>query len=133
MAIAAPGVSHFQRYLTETEQRTLAARCLALGSEAAGFYTPMVRGTYPMSLQMLCLGRHWNARTYRYEAVRSDVDGRPAPPLPAAFVDLATRVANAAGFAMAPDVCIMANAVFLTSLLGSVNSGAICAAILPTE
>ena len=36
-----------------------------------------------MSVQMLCLGRHWNARHYVYEDVRSDVDGRPAPELPA--------------------------------------------------
>ena len=31
-------------------------------------YTPTVRGGRPMSVGMLCLGRHWNARTYGYEA-----------------------------------------------------------------
>jgi DNA alkylation damage repair protein AlkB len=60
-----------------------------------------------MSLQMLCLGRHWNARTYRYESVRSDHDGLAVPALPADFADLARRAAAAAGFAMAPDICIV--------------------------
>jgi DNA alkylation damage repair protein AlkB len=102
-----PGVAHLSGRLTIDEQRALAARCLALGEADAGFYTPVVRGIHPMSLQMLCLGRHWNARTYRYESVRSDVDDRPVPPLPTDFSDLAQRVAREAGFTMQPDVCIM--------------------------
>jgi alkylated DNA repair protein (DNA oxidative demethylase) len=102
-----PGVAHFCAGLSADEQRALAARSVSLGSGAPGFYTPMVRGTYPMSLRMLCLGRHWNAGTYRYEPVRSDVDGRPVPPLPADFADLAVRFARAAGFDMRPDICIM--------------------------
>ncbi len=60
-----------------------------------------------MSVQMLCLGRHWNAREYRYESVRSDVDGRPVPPLPVELANLAREIARAAGFAMAPDICIV--------------------------
>jgi alkylated DNA repair protein (DNA oxidative demethylase) len=60
-----------------------------------------------MSVRMLCLGRHWNARTYTYEDVRSDVDDRPAPPLPRAWVSLAAGLAADAGFAMSPDLCIV--------------------------
>src|SRR5262245_31449490 len=78
----AAGAWHLRRYLSHTEQIDIAAQCLELGSREAGFYTPIVRGGHPMSVKMLCLGRHWNARTYTYEDVRSDIDGRPVPPLP---------------------------------------------------
>ena len=60
-----------------------------------------------MSVQMLCLGRHWNARHYLYEAVRSDVDGRPAPELPQDLASIAERAAADAGFSVAPDLCIV--------------------------
>ena len=83
------------------------ARCLDLGAAAAGFYTPIVRGGHPMSVRMLCLGRHWNARTYRYEAARTDVDGLPVPPLPPDFAALATQVAQDVGFDLTPDICIV--------------------------
>jgi len=78
-----------------------------MGSKAPGFYTPIVRGGHPMSVQMLCLGRHWNARHYVYEDVRSDVDGRPAPELPADLASVAARAAADAGFSVKPDLCIV--------------------------
>jgi DNA alkylation damage repair protein AlkB len=56
---------------------------------------------------MLCLGRHWNAREYRYEPVRSDVDGRPVPALPPDFAGIARSIAQVAGFDMTPDICIV--------------------------
>jgi DNA oxidative demethylase len=59
----APGAMYLARYVSFDDQRSIAARCLALGSGPAGFYTPIVRGGHPMSVRMLCLGRHWNART----------------------------------------------------------------------
>src|SRR3972149_1969407 len=102
-----PGVAHLPGYLALEEQRALAARCLSLGAADAGFYTPVVRGLHPLSVRMLCLGRHWNAVTYRYEDVRGDVDGRPVPALPSEFGDLARRIAAAAGFDMRPDICIL--------------------------
>ncbi len=103
----AEGVAHLRAFLSPAEQQALASECLALGAGAAGFYTPVVRGMHPMSVQMLCLGRHWNAVTYRYEQTRSDVDGREAPALPGTFADLARRIADAAGFEMHPDICIV--------------------------
>ena len=36
-------------------------------------------------MRMLCLGRHWNGKTYQYEPTRSDFDNLPAPPLPASI------------------------------------------------
>src|SRR5262249_52607856 len=80
---------------------------LELGAADAGFYTPIVRGGKPMSVRMLCLGRHWNALQYRYESVRSDIDSRTVPVLPPDLAGLATRIAADAGFAMSPDVCIV--------------------------
>ena len=101
------GTLHLARHLALDSQKSLAAECLALGGAAAGFYTPVVRGMHPMSVKMLCLGRHWNAVSYRYEATRTDVDGLAVPPLPASLIDLARSIAAAAGFAMNPDICIV--------------------------
>src|SRR6476619_1228515 len=95
--VLAPGALHLRRYLPVDEQRKVASRCLDLGSQPAGFYTPIVRGGHPMSVQMLCLGRHWNARTYSYEDTRSDVDDRPAPALPGEMASLAQQIARDAG------------------------------------
>ena len=60
-----------------------------------------------MSVRMLCLGRHWNARTYTYEDVRSDIDGRPVPALPSDLAHIAARAGRAAGFDFLPDLCIV--------------------------
>jgi DNA alkylation damage repair protein AlkB len=60
-----------------------------------------------MSVRMLCLGRHWNARTYTYEDVREAVDGQPAPSLPEYFARIANEAAAAAGFTFTPDTCIV--------------------------
>jgi alkylated DNA repair protein (DNA oxidative demethylase) len=103
----APGAVHLRHYLSLDEQGWVAGECLTLGEREAGFYTPIVRGGHPMSVRMLSLGRHWNARTYAYEDVRSDIDGRPAPSLPRELAVLAERAGRAAGFQLVPDVCIV--------------------------
>jgi DNA alkylation damage repair protein AlkB len=103
----APGAVHLQAYLPVDLQKDIVARCLELGAAEAGFYTPIVRGGHPMSVRMLCLGRHWNALTYRYEDTRSDIDRRPVPSLPEELAAVARRLAQDAGFAMQPDICIV--------------------------
>ena len=103
----APGAWYLRRYLSDAEQIAVAAQCLELGSREAGFYTPIVRGGHPMSVKMLCLGRHWNALTYTYEDARSDVDGRPVPALPSELARIAARAGRAAGFDFLPDLCIV--------------------------
>jgi len=60
-----------------------------------------------MRVRMLCLGRHWNARTYTYEDTRADYDNAPVAPVPEMFVALASRIASAAGFAFTPDLCLI--------------------------
>jgi alkylated DNA repair protein (DNA oxidative demethylase) len=103
----APGAMHLPGYVSPALQRVLVARCLTLGASEAGFYTPIVRGGKPMSVRMLCLGRHWNALTYRYDDVRADIDRLPVPELPADLSRIAHEIARASGFAFTPDICIV--------------------------
>jgi alkylated DNA repair protein (DNA oxidative demethylase) len=72
-----------------------------------GGYVPTVRGGGTMRVRMTCLGRHWNARTYTYEATRADHDGRPVEAVPAEWEALAARLAAAAGLTMRADVCLI--------------------------
>ena len=107
MIAIAPGAVHLKQYMSTEEQQLVATRCLELGAGEAGFYIPIVRGGHPMSVRMLCLGRHWNARLYAYEDRRSDIDGLPAPALPPELAALAKRAGSDAGFSFSPDLCIV--------------------------
>ena len=102
-----PGAFHLPHWLPPHEQLRIASRCFELGSGAAGFYTPIVRGGHPMSVKMLCLGRHWNARTYAYEDTRTDVDGLSVPLLPPDLADVSAGAAADTGYAFMPDICIV--------------------------
>ena len=102
-----PGAVHLPQWLALDDQKWLADRCAALMAGDAPAYVPVVRGGGRMHVRMLCLGRHWNAQTYRYEPARSDFDGRPAPPLPDDLRRMARAVAEAAGMPFDPDLCIL--------------------------
>jgi alkylated DNA repair protein (DNA oxidative demethylase) len=103
----APGAFHLSRFLTLAEQRALVEQCRALCDGDVPAYVPVVRGGGTMHVRMLCLGRHWNGKTYRYEATRSDFDDRAAPPLPADLSHLARRIASEVGMTIDADVCIL--------------------------
>ena len=103
----APGAVRLARYLPIERQRELVDACRALVDGPVPAYVPTVRGGGTMHVRMLCLGRHWNGQTYRYEATRSDHDDRPAPPLPDAFAALAREIAAAAGMTLDADLCIL--------------------------
>ena len=103
----AAGVAWLKGFLTLDEQRVLAARCLEILDGPAGAYVPTVRGGGKMHVRMVCLGRHWNPLTYRYEATRADHDGAAVPPVPDDFVRLASRIAAEAGFAFTPDIALI--------------------------
>jgi DNA alkylation damage repair protein AlkB len=102
-----PGLHLFQRFLDAEAQRHVWTTCRELAAGPVPMYTPTVRGGKKMSVGMLCLGRHWNALTYTYEARRSDFDDLAVPPVPPDFAALATDAAGRAGFTLTPDLCIM--------------------------
>jgi alkylated DNA repair protein (DNA oxidative demethylase) len=101
------GLVVFQSRFELPGQRELWQICRALADGPVPMYTPTVRGGRKMSVGMLCLGKHWNGTTYRYEPRRSDYDDLPVPPLPARLAEIARAAARDAGFDMAPDLCIM--------------------------
>jgi len=103
----APGAVWLRGWLTLAEQRALVARCRAFMDGPVGGYVPTVRGGGTMRVRMTCLGRHWNARTYTYEATRGDHDGQPVEAVPEEWVTLAATVAAEAGFTMRADVCLI--------------------------
>ena len=103
----APGAFHFARYLSIDRQRALVDQCRALMDGDPPAYVPVVRGGGKMHVRMLCLGRHWNGRTYTYEPTRADFDGKPAPPLPGPFRSLAREIAAAAVMSLEADLCIL--------------------------
>ena len=103
----AEGLTLFQSRLAPAEQRELWTLCRALADGPVPMYTPTVRGGRKMSVGMLCLGKHWNGLTYKYEDRRSDFDNLPVPAIPAPLAALATAAAAEAGFEMRPDLCIL--------------------------
>jgi alkylated DNA repair protein (DNA oxidative demethylase) len=103
----APGAFHFPRYLPQAGQRTLVDQVRALVDGAVPAYVPVVRGGGKMHVRMLCLGRHWNGRTYSYEPTRSDFDHLPVPALPDNLKALAGDIARAAGMTLDADLCII--------------------------
>jgi alkylated DNA repair protein (DNA oxidative demethylase) len=77
---------------------------------AAPFRKMITPGGLQMSVAMTNCGRAgWvtDRRGYRYEPA-DPMSGRIWPPIPGSFRELATRAANAAGFAgFAPDACLV--------------------------
>jgi alkylated DNA repair protein (DNA oxidative demethylase) len=102
-----PGAFHLRGYLSLDRQRALADQCRALMDGPTPAYVPTVRGGGKMHVRMLCLGRHWNGQTYKYEASRTDFDGLPAPSLPDEFRALAHEIAAAADMSIDADLCIL--------------------------
>ena len=103
----AEGLVLFQSRLPASGQRELWTLCRELAEGAVPMYTPTVRGGKKMSVGMLCLGKHWNAVTYKYEDRRSDFDGLAVPEIPPRLVEVARTAADEAGFELRPDLCIM--------------------------
>ena len=64
----APGAVHLSKRLTLDQQRALVDRCRALVDGDVPAYVPVVRGGGKMHVRMLCLGRHWNGKTYTLRA-----------------------------------------------------------------
>ena len=103
----APGAHHFPHFLSIARQRAIAGTCRALVDGPVPAYVPVVRGGGKMHVRMLCLGRHWNAKTYQYESTRADFDNLAPPALPGEFRALAADIAERAGMRLEPDLCIL--------------------------
>src|SRR5438093_12086404 len=103
----APGAFHLPHVLSLSRQRALVDRCRALVDGAVPAYVPVVRGGGRMHVRMLCLGRHWNGKTYSYEQTRTDFDGLPAPALPENLRSLANAIAASTGMTLDADLCIL--------------------------
>ena len=101
------GAFHVPGFLSLPEQERIASLCLRLGKNAAGFYQPVLRSGARMRLRMMCLGRHWNAKTYTYELRRSDVDLRPVQPVPAVLARQAQSAAALVGMGVQPDTILV--------------------------
>jgi alkylated DNA repair protein (DNA oxidative demethylase) len=88
----------------------LLVEIVAQVAEAAPFRHLVTPGGFTMSVAMTNCGRvGWlsDRRGYRYDPVDPDT-GRPWPPIPAPFLELATRSASEAGFAnYHPDACLI--------------------------
>ena len=107
IATVAPGAAWLKHWLSLGEQQALVRRCRAIIDGPAGGYVPTVRGGGKMRVRMMCLGLHWNPLTYKYVSTRADHDDAPVPPIPEDWVALASRIAADAGFAFAPDICLI--------------------------
>ena len=103
----AAGAFHVTGCLSITRQRQILQLCRTLFDGEVPAYVPVVRGGGRMHVRMLCLGRHWNGKTYTYEATRSDHDSLPVPPLPAELRALAAEIASAVGMSIDADLCIL--------------------------
>jgi DNA alkylation damage repair protein AlkB len=103
----ADGLVLLQSRLSSSEQRELWQLCESFAAGPAPMYSPIVRGGKTMSVGMLCLGKHWNALTYKYEERRSDFDGLPVPPVPPRLAEIAKAAARDIGFTIEPDLCIL--------------------------
>ncbi len=90
----APGAVHVPDWLPPERRRALVEAC----REWARGPVPMRRTRLPrggvMSVDSLCLGRHW--LPYRYSRTADDVNGAPVLPLPAWLGDLGRRAVAAA-------------------------------------
>ena len=103
----APGAVWLKNWLSLDAQAMLVERCRVLMDGPGGGYVPTVRGGGKMRVRMMCLGRHWNPRTYTYVSTREDFDNAPVAPVPDDWVDLASNAAREAGFDVRPDICLI--------------------------
>jgi alkylated DNA repair protein (DNA oxidative demethylase) len=103
----APGAVWLRGRIALGEQRALVDQCRTILEGPVGGYVPTVRGGGRMRVRMVCLGRHWNPLTYRYESTRADFDHAPVAPVPPNLVALASRLASETGYRFAPDIALI--------------------------
>ena len=102
-----PGAVHVAHWLGADAQRRLVADFRRWAEPPAGLRIPRMPTGHLMSVQSVCLGRHWYPYAYSWTA--DDTDGAPVKPLPDDLAALARSAVAAAygddgGFA--PDAVI---------------------------
>ncbi|KAF4150129.1 2OG-Fe(II) oxygenase superfamily [Phytophthora infestans] len=112
-----PGLVIIKQFLTPQEQQELVddSRCMGLGE--GGFYKPTYASGAKCRLHQMCLGRHWNVKTEKYEDQRSNYDYAPIRTLPDSWKTYAQRSLDAAKKIdplvmgsckkMTPDICVV--------------------------
>jgi alkylated DNA repair protein (DNA oxidative demethylase) len=106
--ILAPGAFVLRAFALSSERRLMSAlRTVASSAPFRHMETP---GGFRMSVAMTnCGALGWvsDVQGYRYDPIDPQ-SGRPWPPIPAAFAELATQAAASAGFAgFSPDACLV--------------------------
>ena len=102
--------------LSVEAQQAVVRLCRDYGVGGSGFYVPQTRGG-AMHMHMLCLGKHWDALTQRYEDTRTNVDGATVPPLPQELWQLVEAAAAAASEAC-PSIPSLSPGVALVNFYG---------------
>ncbi len=90
-----PGAVHLPGWLDLAAQRDLVGRCRAWIGAAGGMRAPRMPRGGAMSVEIACLGWHW--QPYRYSRTVDDDDGRPVAPFPEELGDLSRRALVDAG------------------------------------
>jgi alkylated DNA repair protein (DNA oxidative demethylase) len=112
-----PGLVILKGFLTPEEQQELVNESRKMGLQEGGFYKPTYASGAKCRLHQMCLGRHWNVKTEKYEDRRSNFDDAPVPALPESWKVYAQRSLNAASEIdpqvmgtckkMTPDICVV--------------------------
>ncbi|KAE9137070.1 hypothetical protein PF010_g1460 [Phytophthora fragariae] len=112
-----PGLVILKGFLSPQEQQELVNDSRGMGLGEGGFYKPTYASGAKCRLHQMCLGRHWNVQTEKYEARRSNHDDAPVPALPVSWKGYAHRSLEAAReidpqvmgtcTQMTPDICVV--------------------------
>lgn len=101
------GATHLVGFFDLDRQIELANTCFTLGGKESGFYQPVLRSGARMSIRMMCLGKHWNAKRYLYQDRREDVDGREVQMIPQVLLKAAHEIATATNISIQPDIALV--------------------------
>lgn len=112
-----PGLVILKGFLTPQEQQELVDDSRRMGLGEGGFYKPTYASGAKCRLHQMCLGRHWNVKSEKYEDQRSNHDNAPVPELPESWKMYAQRSLNIAKRidplvmgtckTMTPDICVV--------------------------
>ncbi|OWZ23284.1 Alkylated DNA repair protein alkB [Phytophthora megakarya] len=112
-----PGLVILKGFLTPQEQQELVDDSRRMGLQEGGFYKPTYASGAKCRLHQMCLGRHWNVKTEKYEDRRGNHDNVPVPALPESWQLLTQRSLDAAKQIdpqvmgtcsnMTPDICVV--------------------------